>query len=83
MKSSLTILHLLHTVKLTVKISSIFVAFLENAYFTILEYDCYEVGKVSWIDEMHSTHSTLRDQRIEVEEGKRVHSSFWLWRGLS
>ena len=33
-KSSLSIWHLLHNVKLTVKISSVFVAFLENMNFT-------------------------------------------------
>ena len=35
MKSSLTIWHLLHNVKLTVKILSIFVAFLENMNFNL------------------------------------------------
>ena len=52
MKSSVSIWHLLHSVKSTVKISSIFVAFLENMNYELygLDNDKYDIWKTgAWL----------------------------------
>ena len=66
MKSSPSIWHLLHNVKLTVKISSIFVAFLENMNFLTFDQIRSSIDK-NVLKFMYSKKATQIDEIFTVD----------------